>query len=252
MNFVNNWLREITLAAAVTECPLDLPDGTYRLVIADGLGAAATRLEVIGAVVEGGEAELQRGLEDTDDQEWGAGSVIHCTLTAGVLIGLFAQLSAAVEQLSELSGRADAHDAQIANLQTRVAALEDDGSIIIMSNADGIMGYSQYYGSRITPVGTTVYPGGSPAPGALGELVELAWSLDFPLYSNLQLRVRGTYADWPDVNSLPFHSITIGSNTFLRSSLVFYGTGDSDVVFAWLDIETPFVGGPNVIVFNAE
>ena len=103
MNFVNNWLREITLAAGVTECALDLPDGLYRLVVADGLGAAATRLEVVSAEVSAGIAELQRGLEGTADQEWGEGSVIHCTLTAGQLWALFEQ---------------------IADLQARVAALE--------------------------------------------------------------------------------------------------------------------------------
>lgn len=252
MNFVNNWLRGITLDAGATACLLDLADGEYRLVIADALGPSATRIEVIGAVVADGEAELQRGLEDTADQEWGAGSVVYCTLTAGALLGLFSQLSAAIEQLSTVSGRVDTHDAQIANLQTRVAALEDDGSIIIMSDGEGIMGYSQYYGGAITPAGTTVYPGGSPAPGGLGELLELAWSQDFPLYSSLQLRVRGTDADWPDVNSLPFYSISIGSVTFLKSDLQLTGAGDDDVVFVVPDVETPFVGGANVIVFNAE
>lgn len=94
MNFINNWLREITLAAAVTECPLDLPDGTYRLVLADGVGAAATRIEVIEADVHEGIAELQRGLEGTDDQEWPAGTVIHSTLTAGVLLAILDRISA--------------------------------------------------------------------------------------------------------------------------------------------------------------
>lgn len=93
MNFINNWLREITLAAAVTECPLDLPDGTYRLVLAEGVGAAATRIEVISADVYEGIAELQRGLEGTDDQAWGEGSIINCSLTAGVLADVYQQLA---------------------------------------------------------------------------------------------------------------------------------------------------------------
>lgn len=135
MNFVNNWLREITLGAGVTECPLDLSDGTYRLVIADGLGAAATRIEVIGAVVVGGEAELQRGLEGTDDQEWGGGSVIHCTLTAGVLHDVFARLAA---------------------LEARVTALEPSNRLYLR-----ITFTDWYYGaySRITRV--AAYAGGA-------------------------------------------------------------------------------------------
>jgi len=92
MNFVNNWLREITLAAGEFECPLDLPDGTYRLVLADGIGVAATRIEVIEAYVVEGVAELQRGLEGTEDQDWGEGTVIHSTLTAGVLLDVFSRL----------------------------------------------------------------------------------------------------------------------------------------------------------------
>lgn len=110
MNVVNNWLRDIALAASATECPLDLPDGMYRLVIADGLGAAATRIEVIEAEVVAGTGTLQRGLEGTEDQEWGEGSVIHCTLTAGLLLDI-------LSRLATLEG-------QVVDLDTRVTALE--------------------------------------------------------------------------------------------------------------------------------
>lgn len=103
MNFVNNWIRGILLTSGATSCPLDLPDGTYRLALADAMGAEATRWEYIDAVVASGVATLTRGREGTTAQGWGAGSVIYCPPTAGVLEQLFSQ---------------------IADLQLRVSALE--------------------------------------------------------------------------------------------------------------------------------
>lgn len=88
MNFVNFWMRDIVLPLGATACPLDLPDGEYRLVTADGLGAEATAWEIVGAVVAGGAATLTRGLEGTTDQAWPAGSVIYSSVTAGILQAL--------------------------------------------------------------------------------------------------------------------------------------------------------------------
>lgn len=143
MNFINNWLREITLGAGVTECPLDLPDGTYRLVMADGLGAAATRIEVIGAVVSDGAAELQRGLEGTDDQEWGEGSVIHSTLTAGVLLDVLSRLQSL--------------EAATADLDARVTALEPSTRLYLR-----ITFTDWYYGAYSRITGVAAYSGGGP------------------------------------------------------------------------------------------
>lgn len=84
MNYVNNWLREITLEQGATSCPLDLPDGEYRLTLADS-AAGATRWEIVDATVEGGAATLTRAREGTADQDWPSGSVIYCALTAGTL-----------------------------------------------------------------------------------------------------------------------------------------------------------------------
>ena len=88
MNFVNFWMRDIVLALGATACPLDLPDGDYRLVVADGLGAQAAAWEIIDATVVDGAATLTRGLEGTDDQAWPIGSVIYSSVTAGILQAL--------------------------------------------------------------------------------------------------------------------------------------------------------------------
>lgn len=88
MNFVNFWMRDIVLPLGATACPLDLPDGEYRLVISNGLGPQATAWEVVGAVVVGGAATLTREMEGTADQDWPAGSVIYSSVTAGILQNL--------------------------------------------------------------------------------------------------------------------------------------------------------------------
>lgn len=89
MNFVNNWSQAVTLAPGATSLALDIPDGTYRLTLADA-AAGATRWEIVDAVVSAGAATLTRALEGTADQDWPAGSVIYCALTAGLMADLFA------------------------------------------------------------------------------------------------------------------------------------------------------------------
>lgn len=84
MNYVNNWLREITLEQGATSCPLDLPDGEYRLTLADA-AAGATRWEIVDAVVAAGSATLTRAREGTANQDWPTGSVIYCSVTAEAL-----------------------------------------------------------------------------------------------------------------------------------------------------------------------
>jgi len=87
MNYVNNWLRAIDLEQGATSCPLDLPDGEYRLTLADA-AAGATRWEIVDAVVAAGSATLTRAREGTADQDWPTGSVIYCGLTAATLAAL--------------------------------------------------------------------------------------------------------------------------------------------------------------------
>ncbi|WP_312905369.1 hypothetical protein [Stutzerimonas nitrititolerans] len=112
MNFINNWLREITLEQGAESCPLDLPSGDYRLTLADA-ASGATRWEIVDAVVLGGAATLVRAREGTADQEWSAGSVIYCDVTAG-------QLNALMSRIVQLEN-------EVTSLSDRVAALEGGG-----------------------------------------------------------------------------------------------------------------------------
>lgn len=116
MNFINNWQRDIALAAGALSCPLDIPDGTYRLTLSDSL-SSATRWELVTATVTAGEAALVRGVEGSADQEWPSGSVIYCAITAAVLTDAFQRISA-------LEAEAIATSDQIADLTQRVEALE--------------------------------------------------------------------------------------------------------------------------------
>lgn len=113
MNFINNWIRDIELEAGVTSCPLDLPDGTYRLTITD---AARTRWEIVDAEVAAGEGSLTRAVEGTTAQDWDAGSVIFSALTAG----LFAEAFSLIRQL-----------------EARVAALENPFPVNALVDQDG-------------------------------------------------------------------------------------------------------------------
>lgn len=96
LKFVDNYLEPITLAEGATAASLSLPDGEYLLTLADSQ-TAATRWEIIGAVVTSGEAVLTRGQQGTTDQAWPAGSVIYCALTAGTLTDM-------LDWLTELDG----------------------------------------------------------------------------------------------------------------------------------------------------
>ena len=151
-----------------------------------------------------------------------------------------------------------------ANAMATEIASNSDASVTGGGGGDGIVitsaatspnymwGYSENNGAgSISPVGATVYPGGSLAPGGLGELLDLAWSDDWPYYGGLQLRVRGDSRDWPDVASLPFVSVQIGSNTFSVADLQLRGYGTNTMVFEWPSAANPFADGANPIVFNA-
>ena len=87
--FINNYSEPVVLAAATNTVVLTLPDGKYRLSIADA-AQNATRWEILDADVVSGSAALTRALEGTSAQEWPAGSVIYNTITAGIMEMLMA------------------------------------------------------------------------------------------------------------------------------------------------------------------
>ncbi len=113
MNFVNNWSRPIVLAAGAETLSgvTGLADGDYTLTLTDS-ATAPTRWEIVLATLVSGSATLQRAQEGTTDQEWPAGSIAYCSITAGVVLEIF-------ETLSLYAG-------QIADLESRVSALEPE------------------------------------------------------------------------------------------------------------------------------
>lgn len=109
MNFINNYSQPVILAQGAGSLALSLPDGEYRLTLADA-AANATRWEIVGAVVLSGSATLDRGLEGTTDQSWPEGSVIYSALTAGLLQMIFARLVPAGGDAGQVLAKASADD----------------------------------------------------------------------------------------------------------------------------------------------
>jgi hypothetical protein len=105
MDYVNNWSRGATLAPGATSLALDLPDGTYRLTLTDS-ASAPTRWEIVDAVVVTGSATLTRAQEGTADQDWPSGSLIYCSVTAGLLNQLFSDLLDMQQRLTALEAAA--------------------------------------------------------------------------------------------------------------------------------------------------
>lgn len=101
MNFINFWSKPIRLTIDEGSLALELPNGVYRLIIADRL-AGATAWEIVEAVVVDGSATLARGREGTPAKEWPAGSVVYNAATAGVLQSLFEQLAALSARVTSL------------------------------------------------------------------------------------------------------------------------------------------------------
>ncbi len=122
MNFVNNWSRPVTLAAGATTLALDLPDGSYRLTLADS-AAAPTRWEIIDATVVASTATLTRAQEGTTDQAWPEGSVIYCSLTAGTLAQLAAPAAPARSPVVQVGA-------------SRTLTLADEGAYLKMTIGD--------------------------------------------------------------------------------------------------------------------
>lgn len=89
--FINNYSEPIALTVDQTSAALALPDGKYRLTVADS-PSAATRWEIIDAVVSASAATLERAKEGTGAQEWPAGSVIYNALTAETLNSILADI----------------------------------------------------------------------------------------------------------------------------------------------------------------
>ncbi|WP_447590188.1 hypothetical protein [Aquipseudomonas campi] len=172
MNLVNNWCEQIALAQSAVSAPLALPDGDYVLTLSDALGASATRWEIVRAQVQAGAAVLEREQEGTADQAWPTGSFIYCSVTAGMISGLFAQLAVQA--------------AQIAGLSERVAALEAAMParvvVTIGEAAGGIVGFELGRFGGVTPAAINI-PGVGAFPVAMA-----AFDTESEPFLNLQFR----------------------------------------------------------------
>lgn len=91
IRFINNYTESVALAVDQTSATLALPDGKYRLTLADS-SSAPTRWEILDAVVAGGAATLDRAKEGTSAQEWPSGSIIYNALTAETLNSMLADI----------------------------------------------------------------------------------------------------------------------------------------------------------------
>jgi len=205
MNFVNNWSQSITLASGATSCTLGLPDGVYRLTLADS-GTKATGWEIVAATVSSGTATLIRGQEGTSAREWKAGSVIYCALTAGLLGDLFA-----------VAGQVTTLQQALAAMDDRVSVLEGGVTVVSEFKSNQWYGFTLYSGDyayplgSVKPSGATTIPGGKANPGVAGELLGLVWNTQF---KNLVITIRGTYGSKAE---LPFTSFKIGSQQYNMS-----------------------------------
>lgn len=211
MNFVNNWSQAIALEAGATSCPLDLPDGIYRLTLADS-ASAATRWEIVGADVYEGEAFLTRAQEGTEDQEWGAGSVIYCGVTAGLLHELVGTVATLKEQVFQLTP-------------------VEPGSLASGASGDYVFGYSRAGQSSISPlgkigVGTSVVPSSEMAEGAPGEVLEAVWYNAESPY--LRLVWRSTVGS--DAPSAPFSELWLSNQLIDPLAASFFGGYGEDFV----------------------
>jgi len=234
MNFINNWMQPVTLAAGETALELDLADGAYRLTITDS-ATTPTRWEIVGATVGGGTAALARGLEGTLDQDWPAGSFIYAGLTAGMLGELYQR---------------------IASLEARVTELEPSTGLKITSaNSGNAWGYAVRllpgapFGS-LDPAEISVTPGWEAGQEVSAQLLVLAW-LDEGSYQYLML----SFASPPGAPAeLPFTHMQIGDKVFLAADAYVQGGGGADSINAtWENADTvanPLPAGVHSLSFT--
>lgn len=135
MNYINNYSQAVTLAPGATSLAVSLPSGTYRLTLADS-ASAPTRWEIVDAVVASGTATLTRAREGTGNQNWPAGSVIYCALTAAQLTGIFELLATHTSQIASLSARVTALEAAG---ETPDNALTDEAGNVLVDEASNIL-----------------------------------------------------------------------------------------------------------------
>lgn len=94
MQFINNWIYQLTAdwSATATDLPVPgdakgrLDDGAYLLTLVNSADATEqTTWEIVGVLVEDGVVTVNRAQEGTTAQAWPAGTIIYSGLTAGTM-----------------------------------------------------------------------------------------------------------------------------------------------------------------------
>lgn len=208
MNFLNFWSRPIELAAGATALELDLPDGSYRLTVADAL-AGASAWEIIDAQVVGGTAELTRAREGTDDLDWPAGSLIYCSVTAGLLADVFDRL---------------------AQLEARVAALEGSGGRLMVTVGQYVESSSQTkYGFVADPAAGSISPGAVVVPGFGSTSVLAAVFDDFGRFKMFTFTLAGEHPQ------AALESVQPEGCAVLDGAAADFYSGDGATSWWWID-----------------
>lgn len=147
--FINNYIEPIALSLEQVAATLALPDGKYRLTIADNPNAA-TRWEIIDAVVASSSAELTRAKEGTVAQKWTGDSVIYNALTAETLNSILADIQGLKPDQPESSLLAVGTDDTVTLYDTNTGA-----AVSIFAESSDVLGVAN--GGRNLVVGHSNY-----------------------------------------------------------------------------------------------
>jgi len=113
MQFVNNWIAQLSAEFAPGDKVLPLPSaalsrlasGDYLLTLVDSANSIEqTAWEVMLVKVAAGVATATRGQEGTLARSWPVGSLIYCSVTAGTISGLFNAVVDLQQRVTTLEG----------------------------------------------------------------------------------------------------------------------------------------------------
>ncbi|SEI17247.1 hypothetical protein [Pseudomonas asplenii] len=113
MQFVNNWIAQLSAEFGAADKVLPLPSaalsrlasGDYLLTLVDSANSIEqTAWEVMLVKVAAGVATATRGQEGTLARSWPVGSLIYCSVTAGTISGLFNAVVDLQQRVNTLEG----------------------------------------------------------------------------------------------------------------------------------------------------
>lgn len=138
MNYINNWLYQLTGSFAPGQSTLPLPAAALeRLALAEGVDyvltlsasrapTAPSETEIIRLTGTAGGYTIARGQEGTHAQSWPEGTSIWCAITAGAMTDIFAQLAALTARVEALESGGGSDLPANALIDSAGRALTDD------------------------------------------------------------------------------------------------------------------------------